>query len=221
VSRECNINRLLGEPGRGADFRCRKTVIPDHVSEPAAQLGVVLRGSNVVERRPAFERSTAIVDYALGIGRHVRGIDVLFQVTQRDDVEMVVVEVLHIFLEAVDGGMHPRMRDVGHAVKLQYRDPAKPRLVDGPFEVVERPVGPRVAGRRNEERMVEPRLIGKPLSLFVRILGRTTSPRESKAQRFENRQRTRIDAVAWVGKHGRSRHSELGAAVVDRLDLLL
>ncbi len=111
------------------------------------------------------------------------------------------------------------MREVGHAVKLQYGDAAELGLVDGPFEILERPGGTSIAGRGNQERMIETRFIREAPAFLVRELGRSATPGKFEPERFENWQRARLDAVARKGEHRRSRQSEFDATVVDRLDL--
>lgn len=79
----------------------------------------------------------------------------------------------------------------------------------------------RVAGRRDQERVIAARLVSKAAALLVRKLGCAAPAGELEAERFQDRQCARIDAVAREGKHRRPWQAELGTAVVDRLDLFL
>src|SRR5262245_59474177 len=112
------------------------------------------------------------------------------------------------------------MLAIRHAVKLQHRDSPRPRLVRGTFEIVQRPVRPRVARRWNQERMVYARFVGKAASPFVRMLRRTSTPGKVKAKFFENGNRAERDRISRESEADGSRDAMLCAASVDGFDLL-
>src|SRR5262249_60161304 len=58
------------------------------------------------------------------------------------------------------------------------------------------------------------------VAFLVRIFRYAAAAGESKPELFEDRERTRIDRVAWIGERHRSRNAAAGELRVDRLDLL-
>ena len=121
-------------------------------------------------------------------------------------------EILHVFLKSFDRAMHPGMGQVGHAVKLQHGNAARLGLVDGPLEIVERPIRTGIASRGNQQRMIEPRLVGEALSLLVRKLGSpprraNLNPAISGSARPPDRCRCRIGETVVRGKPNSAQRS--------------
>ena len=66
--------------------------------------------------------------------------------------------------------MNPRMVAVGHAVELDHRDTPVAGLIGGALEVGERPIGPGIARRRNEQRMITTRFVGETAAPLIGVL---------------------------------------------------
>src|SRR5439155_8318950 len=109
---------------------------------------------------------------------------------------------------------------IRHSMKLKHCDSTTSCLVHGSFEILERPVRPRIPRGRNQKRMVHARLVSESASPFVWVFGRAAAPRETNAQPLQNRKDPWMDRVARIGETGRPRNALLGTARADGLDLL-
>jgi hypothetical protein len=67
---------------------------------------------------------------------------------------------------------------IGHAVKLENRNAPVPRLIRGALKVVQRPIWPRVAGGRNQQRMILAWFVGEAASPLVGMF--RCAPRRAK-----------------------------------------
>src|SRR4051794_36141441 len=104
-------------------------------------------------------------------------------------------------------------------MELDDGDLAVPGLGHGPLEVLERPGGPRIARRRDEERVVAAGLISKSSSPIIGELGRSTAAGEFDPTVTQERQHVPVQRVARIGKRDRPRDAVLLAPSIDRLDL--
>src|SRR5437867_920971 len=106
---------------------------------------------------------------------------------------------------------------VGNTMKLQHRNAPVFGLADGAFEIFQRPAWPRVACRRNQQRMILSRLESESAALVVRKFGRSTAPGESETEVFQDFQSVRSNRVAGISKRSGTRDAMVAAAGVDRL----
>jgi hypothetical protein len=109
---------------------------------------------------------------------------------------------------------------IRHAVKLQNRDAASRGLPDGALEVFQCPIRPGISRSRNQQRMVESRLVSETAAPIVRMFRRAAPAGEAEAEFFENRERAWDDGIARIGETDRARDTIFGAADIDRFDLL-
>src|SRR5687768_4551670 len=105
--------------------------------------------------------------------------------------------------------MDPGMIAIGDAVKLQNGDAPIFRLRHRAFEIVEGPFWAAVAGRRDQQWMIDAWLIRKAAPLFIRIFGRATTPRETDAEFLQYRERFDRERIARPGKRLRARDATL------------
>ncbi len=108
---------------------------------------------------------------------------------------------------------------VGDAVKLEHGDAATLGLFDRGDEIRERPVRPGVTRRWDQERMIQPRLIGETSPIRIRILGRAAAPGKEDSLPLEDRQGGGVETVSRPGKRYRRRNVSFAATVRDRSNL--
>jgi hypothetical protein len=77
------------------------------------------------------------------------------------------------------------MLAVGHAVELQHSDAAIAGLLYGTLKIRQRPLGPRVAGGGNQQRMVGARLEGEAEPCLVGKLRLAAPAGELEAELLE------------------------------------
>ena len=121
-------------------------------------------------------------------GRCLIGIDVLRQITQRDDLEAAVFEILHELFKACGTGADPVMLAVRHAMKLEHGNATVPRLSDRSFEVFDRPIRSRISRRRDQQRMIDSGLVGESATPFVGELRSPAASGELNAELLEDRE---------------------------------
>jgi hypothetical protein len=190
-----------------------------HRLEPEPQIVLARRPAAVVDELARLEHRLPVANHSHGITGCHRRIDVLLQVAHRDHLVTVGCQVVHISLEFFLGRADPVVGRVGHAVELEHRHSSAARLLDRGDEIRRLPVGPRIAGTRNEQRMVEPRLKGEAAAWLVFVLGSPSAAGKTNpflVQDLESLHRRRI---ARPGEAGRGRNPVLAAAIVDRPQL--
>jgi hypothetical protein len=89
------------------------------------------RATGATECGPDPAILSALFERLPPIGGTLFPVDVLREV-KCDDYEALVVQVLHVRLEPISKGVHPRVLELRRAVKLQDDDPALRRLAGGP-----------------------------------------------------------------------------------------
>ena len=164
-------------------------------------------------------RLHAEIDRGVGILGTLRRIDVSGQIPHRDHRVFFILEILHVSRELRLTRTHPAMVQRRNAVKIQHADLAVPRLLDGPFQIVEAPLWPRVARRRNEQRMIALRVVGRPASAFAAV-GKfrvDTPPREQESQSLQRPHGLQAVVVARIAKRRGLRDSIFDAPLVDVL----
>ena len=88
------------------------------------------------------------------------------------------------------------MRQVRYPVELQDRDLAVACLAYGRNKVLDLPIGSRIAGRRDQQRVVTARFVCEATTFSITILRRTATPRENDSMPTKPGQGLLIKSVA-------------------------
>src|SRR2546425_13121514 len=153
------------------------------------------------------------------IGRRLLRIDIAGEIAERDHFESVRVQVAHELLETIWPRVYPRMLAIRHSMKLQHSDSTPARLLRCSFEVVERPIRPRVTRGGNHQRVIRAWFVGESAAPFVRVLRRAAAPGKPNAEILEYGHRLNSDGIARIREADRLRNAELSATSIDSCNL--
>ena len=87
------------------------------------------------------------------------------------------------------------------------------------FEVLQRPFRPRIAGRRDQQRVVETRFVSHAAALVVGDFRCRSATCEAEPVFLQRLQRVRLKRVAWIRKCGRARNVVLCEHLVQQFNL--
>ena len=97
------------------------------------------------------------------------------------------------------------MFSIGDTVELQNGNAALARLIRRTFEIVQCPIGPRITGGGNQQRVIDAGFVGEAAAPFVRMFGGAAAAGEAKAEFLQDRQRVGVNRVAGVAEADRAR----------------
>src|SRR3954454_2682105 len=109
---------------------------------------------------------------------------------------------------------------IWYPVELQHGDTPMTSLVNGFDEILESPVGASIAGRGNQQRMIQAGFKRETTSFAIIVLRRAAAPCKSDPSPFEDRERIGQHRVARIGETRCARNSVLRAPPIDNFELL-
>ena len=122
---------------------------------------------------------------------------------------------MHVFAEALERCVYPRVLAVGNAVELEDGDATTPPLLRRPTEVLQRPGWPSIAGGGDEQRMIPFRFVGHASARFVGELRLGTPAGPAETHLLKQRNRPGMDRITRVGEADRLGNAVLQAELVD------
>ncbi len=144
------------------------------------------------------------------------GLGVGGEVAEGDDGGAGLFEVGHEFLEALGGGVHPGVGEVGYAVELEDGEGAGLGLVDYFLEVVEGPFGVGVCGGGDEKGVVFGGVVlWADVNLAIGEFGLHTPSGEFIAEFFEFVTTGGAEGVATPGEGNGFGDADIGELDID------